>query len=89
MESKHEGTFAEECEWSHSRNGGELLKVQMGKKEVERLASGTGARSGGAFIATLIIYIWPENHKGPLREYSSKGVKGITSAFYNEPVFFK
>lgn len=56
--------------FSQVKNGGKKdLEGTCGEVVKRDLASRTGARSGGAFIDTPMICIWPENHKELLREF--------------------
>lgn len=56
--------------FSQVKNGGKKdLEGTCGEVVKRDLASRTGARSGGAFIDTPMICIWPVNHKELLREF--------------------
>ena len=78
MESKHQedsqkknmSRVVKNLQFSQVKNGGKKdLEGTCGEVVKRDLASRTGARSGGAFIDTLMICIWPENHKKLLREF--------------------
>ena len=78
MESKHQedsqkknmSGVVKNSRLSQVKNGGKKdLEGTYGAVVKRDPASRTGARSGGAFIDTPVICIWPENHKELLREF--------------------
>ena len=69
-QKKHMSRVVKNLLFSQVKNGKKKdLEGMCGEVVKRDLASRTGARSGGAFIDTPMICIWPENHKELLREF--------------------